>query len=77
MDDPWIPFTQRANRFVTQDHQLGKEMAELSKRSSYEQKLATALEEGRIYGLRQANFDMILRKQLNRICRRSPTEKMW
>ena len=77
MDDPWIPLSQRVGRHVQQDPRLGRELAELSKRSSYEEKLATALEEGRIFGLRQQVFDMHLRQQLNQLCQRPLAQKMW
>ena len=77
MDDPWIPFSQRVGLHVQQDPRLGRELAELSKRSSYEEKLSTALDEGRIFGLCQQMFDMYLRQQLNLLCRRPLTQKMW
>ena len=77
MDDTWIPLNQRVGLHVQQDPRLGRELAELTKRSSYEEKLATALEEGRIFGLRQQMLEMHLRQQLNRLCRRPLTQKMF
>jgi hypothetical protein len=77
MDDPWIPLSQRVGLHVQQDPRLCQELAELSKRSSYEEKITTALEEWRIFGLRQQMFDMHLRQQLNRLCQRPLAQKMW
>jgi hypothetical protein len=42
-----------------------------------EEKLATALEEGRSFGLRQQMLEMHLRQQLTRLCRRPLTQKMF
>ena len=77
MDDTWIPLNQRVGLHVQQDPNLGREIAELTKRGSYEEKLATALEEGRVFGLRQQMFEMHLRQQLTRLCRRPLTQKMY
>ena len=40
-------------------------------------KMAFAIEAGRIYGLRHQKYNMILKKQLNRDCKRPPVEQMW
>lgn len=40
-------------------------------------KLAFALEAGRVYGMRQQRYGMQLKKQLNLCCRMPQVEKMW
>ena len=40
-------------------------------------KMAFAIEAGRIYGLRQQKYNMTLKKQLNRDCKQPPVEQMW
>ena len=59
------------------DQRLGRQLAELSKLQAHDNKLAFALESGRIYGLRQQKYDMVLKRELNKDYRRPPVEKMW
>jgi hypothetical protein len=59
------------------DRSLASQLNSLSERQAYDSKLAFALEAGRIYGLRAQNYDMILKRQLNRAYRSPPVERMW
>jgi hypothetical protein len=49
----------------------------LSEHQARDDKLAFAIEAGRVYGLRQQKYDMVLKRQLNRDVRRPHTEEMW
>ena len=49
----------------------------LSMHQTHDDKLAFAIEAGRVYGLRQQKYDMALKRQLNRDVRRPHTEEMW
>jgi len=77
MEDPWATAAQRANKFARIDPELGRRLASLSKHQAHDDKLAFAIEAGRIYGLRQQKFDMNLRQQLNRDWQRPPVEHSW
>ena len=47
----------------------------LSQRQSHDNKLAEAIELGRIYGLQAQKYDMILKRQLNQD--KPETQDMW
>ena len=64
--DPWATAAERLNRFVSQDPRLGQKLKELSEDQARDNKLAFALEAGRIYGLRQQYYDMKLQRGLHR-----------
>ena len=76
-DDPWDSAQVRLNNFARTDHHLGSRLKGLTGQQSLENKLAFAVEAGRIYGLRQQKYDFILKKQLNRDWRHAPTQKAW
>jgi hypothetical protein len=59
------------------DTNLGKRLAELSTHDAHETKLASALQSGRIYGLRQQKYDHILRQQIHKDWQHPPVERMW
>ena len=63
------------NRHVSQDPDLGRTLARLSVMQSHQLRLATKIEEGRIYGLRQQVFDKNLKRQLARMT--VATQEMW
>ena len=75
MNSDWRTASERLNRFVSMDRNLGKRLAEQSIQEAYEIKLAAALDAGRTYGLRQEKYDHTLKKQLNK--QHAQTEKMW
>ena len=74
-DDPWQPPQARFNKFARLDHSLGERLRLLTQRQAQDNKMAEAIELGRIYGLQAQNYDMILKRQLNRI--RPETQEMW
>ena len=63
------------NRHVSQDPDLGQALARLASMQSQQLRLATKIEEGRIYGLRQQVFDKNLKRQLARMP--VATQEMW
>ena len=77
MENPWATVAERANKFARFDSRLGRRLADLSKHLARDEKLAFAIDEGRVYGLRQQKYGMLLKKQLNADWRRPPTEEMW
>ena len=74
---PWAPANETFNRFARMDRHLARKLNALSEHQAYEEKLASAIESGRAYGLRQQALSMHLKKELNVDMRRPPVEKMW
>ena len=74
---PWAPAKELFNRFARLDRRLASRLGDLSGDQASDNKLAFALESGRIYGLRQQKYDMVLKKQLNRLVHKPLTEHMW
>ena len=64
-DDPWQPAQAHFNKFARLDHSLGERLQLLSQRQAQDDRMAEAIELGRIYGLRAQKYDMILKRQLN------------
>ena len=62
-DDPWQPAPIHFNKFASLDHRLGERLRLLSQRQAQDDKMALAIESGRIYGLRAQKYDMILKRQ--------------
>jgi len=77
MSDPWATAAQRMNKFVSQDHELGKRLASLSMDQAQNEKVAFALEMGRIYGLRTQYYEMALQRGLVKELKQPLTEAMW
>ena len=77
MSSDWQSASERLNRYVRQDHDLGVQLANLSKQQSRNDKIAFKLEEGRIYGLRQQYYDFILERQLEANMKKPPVESHW
>ena len=73
--DPWASAADRLNRHASQDPSLGRALANLSRIQSHQLRLATKIEEGRVYGLRQEVLDMRLKRKLDRMT--VPTQEMW
>ena len=76
-DNPWAPAQERFNRYVRLDPQLARRLNALTEHQTQDNKLAFAIESGRVYGLRQQKYDMLLKRQLNKDYRHAPTEPMW
>ena len=74
-DDPWQPAKAHLNKFARLDHSLGERLRLLTQRQAQDNKMAEAIELGRIYGLQAQKYDMILKRQLNRM--RPETQEMW
>ena len=74
---PWAPAQEAFNKFARLDPRQGQRLRELSARMARDDKMAFAIEAGRIYGLRQQKYNMTLKKQLNRDCKQPPVEQMW
>ena len=69
--------SERLNRFARMDRNLAKQLNDLSEHQARENKLAFAIESGRIYGLRAQKCDMHLKRQLTQQWRAPPVEHMW
>ena len=77
MADPWSGAQERFNKFAIRDRDLQRKLADLSEHLAHDDKLAWALESGRVYCLRAQKYDMQLKRQLNKQWRSPPTEPMW
>ena len=74
----WMTASERMNRFARIDPNLARRLNGLSEHQAHENKLAFAIESGRIYGLRAQKCDMHLKRQLTQEWRRArPVEPMW
>ena len=69
--------SEQFNRNRSLDRGTSKALALISLDLARETKLAAAYECGRVYGLRQAKYEMLREKQLTREWRRPPVEKLW
>jgi len=76
-DNPWAPAQEAFNKFARIDGRLGRRLAELSGQQARDDKIAFAIEAGRVYGLRTQKLSMNLKKELNQDWKYSPTEPMW
>ena len=74
---PWGSGQDLFNKHVRMDRHLAGQLAELSKDQANDTKLEAAVEAGRVYGLQQQRYAMILKKELNRDWRTAPVEKDW
>ena len=78
MSVDWRSAGERLNQFASMDPSLRQELNTLSKAQARDDKLAFALEAGRIYGLRQEFYENKLKRDLARSLRRSDiTEERW
>ena len=78
MSVDWQTAAERLNRFARMDPSLRQELNTLSKAEARDDKLAFALEAGRIYGLRQEFYQNKLKRDLARTLRRENiTEEHW
>ena len=78
MSVDWQTAAERLNRFAHMDPVLRQELNGLSKAQARDDKIAFALEAGRIYGLRQEFFEYKLKRDLARSLRRENiTEEHW
>ena len=77
MSSDWRDASDRLNQLVRQNRALGQQLASLGKDQARNEKLAFKLEEGRIYGMRQQYYDLILQRQLNREAAKPHTEPHW
>ena len=73
----WMTASERMNRFARIDTSLARRLNDLSEHQARENKLAFAIESGRIYGLRAQKCNMLLKRQLNSEWRRPPVAESW
>ena len=73
----WMTASERMNRFARTDTSLARRLNDLSEHQARENKLAFAIESGRIYGLRAQKCDMLLKRELNKDWRRPPVQDSW
>ena len=72
MSNPWSSAAERLNRYVSLDRALAEKLAELSRKQSRDTALATALEEGRSFGVRRMHAQMLQQRSLNKDLRADP-----
>ena len=78
MSVDWQTAAERLNRFANMDPGLRQELNTLSKAQARDDKIAFALEAGRIYGLRQEFYEYKMKRDLARSLRREDiTEEHW
>ena len=65
--DPWATAADRFNRDFNLNRQVARQMGRLGEKQARTERLAVALEAGRVYGLRQFRGEQILRRQLQPI----------
>ena len=75
--DPWASASQKLSQFARTDTSVAKRLNRLGETQAHQTKLAFAIEEGRIYGLRQEKLNNILRRQLEKAMRRPPVQNPW
>ena len=74
-DDPWMGPQQVFNKFARVDRQLASRLDSLNAHQAHDNKLAFAIEAGRIYGLQKQFYDMKLKRHLN--SQHQQVEPMW
>ena len=78
MSVDWRSAAERLNQFASMDPSLRQELNALSVAQARDDKIAFALEAGRIYGLRQEFYEYKLKRDLARSLRREGlTEEHW
>lgn len=78
MSNPWSTASERLNQHVSLDRDLAGKLAELSRRQSRDTAIATALEEGRMYGVRRMHSQMVQQRSLNKEIKSDPlTIQSW
>ena len=77
MENPWAGAQELFKKNARIDRNVARRLATLSKQEVRDDKLAFAIEAGRVYGLRQQKYDMQLKRELNKAWRRAPTEHAW
>jgi hypothetical protein len=76
-DNIWAPAQERFNKFARIDRELASRLGFLSAHQARDDRLAFAIEAGRVYGLRQQRYNMLLKGQLNRDAQHPHVETMW
>ena len=78
MSVDWQSASERLHRYLNLDPDLRQDLVALGKEQARDDKLASKLEEGRTYGMRQQFYEMKLRKDLVRFLRSQDiTEAHW
>ena len=76
-DNPWGGAQDRFNKFARMDRQLAGHLNDLSEEQANEDKLAFALEAGRVYGMRTRKCYALSRKELVQDFSPAPVERSW
>ncbi len=74
---PYGGIAERANNFARQDRTLARHLGALSEQEAMDSKLAAAIEAGRVYGIRQQKYDMLLKKQVNQQAKHPLTQPVY
>jgi len=76
-DNQWATAAGRLNKHVSQDNRLGRHLSDVSQHLANESKIAFRIEEGRVYGLLQQKYDMILKREISRQWKNPPVQNDW
>ena len=68
----WMTASERMNRFARMDRHLANRLNDLSEHQARENKLAFAIESGRVHGLRAQKYNMLLKRELDKDWRNPP-----
>lgn len=68
--NPFCGFSERINQNVNLDRALMARLGELSRKQARDTALATALVEGRCYGMRQMQAQMLQQRHLNALIKK-------
>jgi hypothetical protein len=77
MPSPYTTAAERLNAFVNLDRSLAEKLAELSRKQSRDTALAHALEEGRMFSVRQMHGQILKQRELNREIKKEPLTVSW
>ena len=75
--NPWSTASEKLTQFVTLDKGLAQDIGELNQHQAKDAALEFALESGRSFGMRQAQYNMLQQRHLNVEVRQPFTAKSW
>jgi hypothetical protein len=75
--NPWSTASEKIAQFVSLDKGLARDLGELSQHQAHDAALEFALEAGRSFGMRQAQYNVLQQRHLNAEVRIPFTAKSW
>ena len=65
MSNPWSTASEKLTQFVSLDKGLAKDLGELTQHQARDASLEFAIESGRSFGMRQAQYSVLQQRHLN------------